>query len=893
MLRNRTAAVLAALALVGSATQAAPLGTSFTYQGELRQAGIVVDQPSDFRFRLYDALAGGGQVGAQNNRPNVPVTRGTFTVSLDFGSTAFTGDARFLEIDVRSPAGVGGYVTLAPRVPLTSTPNALFAMRAEDSTNAKSADLLDGVDSSGFVKKLEANSVVASMITPNLVSTIDGVSNDAGNIDLVAGPNVSIVPNDGANTITISASADGGDAQTVDGLDSSQFLRADQNDSIADGTLYTVAGSPATLTFGGANLELNLGDSGADTVYTSGPLNVSGVLDAGNTAAQLPYHRIGTGSTNLPPNWAGSGPSGAEDLFVSGVLEVDDYLFADTIVVPGDGTGIFWETNASGVQSIYHSAISDEFVISDSVRVDLDVMMGGLSNQESDQTLHFFDGGDHSANKIRWDDSYEFANSCSSTTASGFVFDIGDNTATSWFFSNGNDVEVEIDELGNIAADGTVGTGAACDLAETFLGDADLPAGTVVRADPSTPEGVVPTTRAYDPAIVGVVSTRPGFLLSGPTADAYEAMADLEETRSLLRSNPEDETLARRQSDLELALETWARGDVAVALAGRVPVRVVGPVKAGEPLTSSHVTGHAMAMTEAGPSIGIALESKAGEGRGTVVVLAQAGWRHPVRSANEETREDAAASDTRDGGLVELRERIAALETQVTSTSEPRDRRTADGRDGAAGSDGRSGDAGRGPGGEPRTITRLEKEAWGDFDADGADDVLVLAPAAEATLLRNLGDGRFDDVTATAGLGATEGARIALWEDVDGDRRLDLLMVGADGAARLLLGDGTGRFADVTRAHGLDLGAPIVAATFVDHDRDGRRDLRVELADGTVLLHHNLGNGTFETTRLREALAAPADRLHALEEENATMRARLAEVEALLEQLVDANGSDR
>jgi hypothetical protein len=53
------------------------------------------------------------------------------------------------------------------------------------------------------------------MISPNVVSSLDGVSNDAGNIDLVAGANISITPDDGNNNITIAASAaDDGDWAT-------------------------------------------------------------------------------------------------------------------------------------------------------------------------------------------------------------------------------------------------------------------------------------------------------------------------------------------------------------------------------------------------------------------------------------------------------------------------------------------------------------------------------------------------------------------------------------------------------------------------------------------------------------------------------------------------------
>ena len=65
--------------------------------------------------------------------------------------------------------------------------------------------------------KIANNAVTAAKISPNIVSSIDGVSNDGGNIDLLAGSNISIVPNNTNNTITISSSGGtgGGDITAV------------------------------------------------------------------------------------------------------------------------------------------------------------------------------------------------------------------------------------------------------------------------------------------------------------------------------------------------------------------------------------------------------------------------------------------------------------------------------------------------------------------------------------------------------------------------------------------------------------------------------------------------------------------------------------------------------
>jgi hypothetical protein len=119
-------AVLAA-SLAPNAASAVPLGTGFTYQGRLSSTSGPAPASADFVFTLHDALTMGNQVAGPVSRPNVVVVNGLFTVEVDFGSTVFDGQARWLGIQVRAPAGSGGYTPLAPRQPLTAVPYALHA----------------------------------------------------------------------------------------------------------------------------------------------------------------------------------------------------------------------------------------------------------------------------------------------------------------------------------------------------------------------------------------------------------------------------------------------------------------------------------------------------------------------------------------------------------------------------------------------------------------------------------------------------------------------------------------------------------------------------------------------------------------------------------------------
>jgi len=118
---------------------AATLGTAFTYQGQLTDSGQPANGNYDVRFALYGADAGGlPLVGPLTNSP-VGITNGLFTVTLDFGPGVFTGDARWLEIGVRTNGSLADFTPLRPRQPLTPTPCALYTSHAGAAGTAGSA----------------------------------------------------------------------------------------------------------------------------------------------------------------------------------------------------------------------------------------------------------------------------------------------------------------------------------------------------------------------------------------------------------------------------------------------------------------------------------------------------------------------------------------------------------------------------------------------------------------------------------------------------------------------------------------------------------------------------------------------------------------------------------
>jgi len=119
---------LIALVAVAPSLGETPLGTGFTFQGQLKEAGVPLEGTADFQFTLWDAAGsgnpptGGTQVGGVQAINALPVTSGFFTVTLntggEFGGNAFNGDGRWLQISING-------TPLSPRQRLSPTPYAL------------------------------------------------------------------------------------------------------------------------------------------------------------------------------------------------------------------------------------------------------------------------------------------------------------------------------------------------------------------------------------------------------------------------------------------------------------------------------------------------------------------------------------------------------------------------------------------------------------------------------------------------------------------------------------------------------------------------------------------------------------------------------------------------
>jgi hypothetical protein len=119
--------LLAASLLCSGAALAGPLGSQFTYQGQLTDAGVPAVGNYDFQFALYTSAIGGVAVDTLTIN-DLSVSAGLVNAPLDFTQIPFDGQALWVEMRVRPGASNGSYATLAPRQALTAAPYALYAL---------------------------------------------------------------------------------------------------------------------------------------------------------------------------------------------------------------------------------------------------------------------------------------------------------------------------------------------------------------------------------------------------------------------------------------------------------------------------------------------------------------------------------------------------------------------------------------------------------------------------------------------------------------------------------------------------------------------------------------------------------------------------------------------
>jgi len=118
--------------------------------------------------------------------------------------------------------------------------------------------------------------------------------------------------------------------------------------------------------------------------------------------------------------------------------------------------------------------------------------------------------------------------------------------------------------------------------------------------------------------------------------------------------------------------------------------------------------------------------------------------------------------------------------------------------------------------------------AVADVDGDGLYDLYFANQVGGNELWKNLGGGKFRNITEEAGVGLPGRVSVGVaFADVDNDGSPDLFVTTVRGGNVLFHNDGHGHFTDITQEAGLGLVAHSSGALFFDYDNDGLLDLLV------------------------------------------------------------------
>jgi len=254
------------------------------YQGFLSDAsGNPIDGLRSIQFSLFGALTGGTAIWSETHP--VQVNAGLFDVML--GSVTPFGDIELDPLSVFLEIKVADDPPMTPRKQIVSVP---FAFEAGDS------EYLEGFSAHDFVRRL------------------NDVSPQNGNINLVAGSNVTITPDDGNHRITIAASGGGGAGDNLGNHTATQNIRLNGN----------------WLSNDGGNEGIQVGNNG--DISVAGNANVHGSL---YTTAEIQTNTNLTAITNIQSNSGYIRAGTPTSTHGAGDVAATDDVVADDQVVSG------------------------------------------------------------------------------------------------------------------------------------------------------------------------------------------------------------------------------------------------------------------------------------------------------------------------------------------------------------------------------------------------------------------------------------------------------------------------------------------------------------------------------------------------------------------------------
>ncbi len=333
----------------GEVSIQALMGTAFTYQGQLKKDGSPVNGNCDFQFSLWNAANGGGRLGLTQTRLNVNVLNGLFTITdLSFGADYFNGDARWLQIDVRCPAGSGSYTGLSPRQRLNPAPYALALPGLWTRQHATSPSIIGGYSGNGVTSGVMGATISGGGAETHINSVTDDYGTIGGGYENRAG--------DGAGSIADRpyATVGGGYSNTASG----------EAATIGGGYDNTASGGHATIGGGIYNQATGLWDAAVGGGYS-------------NTASGQ-ASTVGGGANNTASGYGATVPGGIQAratnygqmAYASGQFATAGDAQTSVFVVRGT-------TNDDNWHSLYLDGVDTQIIVASGRTMAFDILVVG------------------------------------------------------------------------------------------------------------------------------------------------------------------------------------------------------------------------------------------------------------------------------------------------------------------------------------------------------------------------------------------------------------------------------------------------------------------------------------------------------------------------------------
>ncbi len=568
-MRMKNIRVYLFLSLLMCAASLAFAGGQISFQGKLTDsAGQPVTDNLDFKFRVYDAQELGSLQWTEDH-DDLRVTDGLYSVML--GSvTSLSGidfsESLWLEVEVENQ-------TLSPRYRLAGTPFSFFASTAAYARDSKK---LEGRGFDDLVSAIETEidetdpvfSAVASTSAAGM-NIRDGflLSGTTAEFDLFRGEFEGEISTAAyAHTAATAAYAlEAGSYAETDpvftahpsfGITTSSIATWDQAHSWGD---HSAEGYLVSETDPVFSVFMSTSDAG---VTISTHTTVEGILTADSFAGDISTaayaHTAATAAYALEAgSYAETDPvfSSVASTSAAGMIIREGFLLSGTTAEFALFRGAFEGQISTAAYA--HTAATAAYALEAGSYTETDPVFSvfmSTSDAGVSVSTNIYVGGVLDLSGV----SFSVVGDTLSIT--GIDYTVLESTLT-------------VRQLHTSGAD----------LAEIFSSRQDLEPGDVVVIDPDYDVGVIRSSKPYDTAVAGIVSTSPGTVLG------------------------------------------YGEDGFAIALAGRVPVKVCdegGDINRGDLLTTSSIPGRAMkaANPQVGTVLGKALESFSGN-EGVIYVL--------------------------------------------------------------------------------------------------------------------------------------------------------------------------------------------------------------------------------------------------------------------------------